>query len=124
TKQLKAVRFNALRDELRGFWLIDKTVYLHAHIGTSWYVVQLRSLDKQLIAGLNQVTKQAAHRHLPLTAARLNEQSVTLYLAPLTLVILQGGLVLHSIDRQSISEASWIDGGLVLVSAGQQWLFM
>lgn len=123
TKQEKGVRFNALNDELRGFWILDKTAFLHAHIGTAWYVVQLRSLDTQFIAGLEQVTQAGYFSDLGATTAHFNHKQVILYLAPQHLVILTGGLVQHTLSLASIDSISTAADTLTFSTLGQSWVF-
>ncbi|MDQ7025206.1 MAG: hypothetical protein Q9P44_06565 [Anaerolineae bacterium] len=107
TRQEKAVRFNAIKDELRGFWVVGNEAFIHAHISTSWYVVQVRLIDnKKFVQALSQITPRAMHTPLPTTLAQDATKEVTLFLAPHTLVILTGGLVVSSIDLADISDIS------------------
>ena len=126
TRQEKAVRFNATVDELRGFWLIDNEVWLHAHIGSEWYVLQLRPPDRNLcLKALAQVTRESTPPPLdliPYPALQAGNE-VMLYLAPHSLVVSRHGLVQHTLDVQQISAVQNTDDTLTFTAGGQQWAF-
>lgn len=122
TQQEKAVRFNATKDELRGFWIVENEAFIHAHISTSWYVVKVRLLDNsKFIHALSQLTPRGIHTGLLPTPAQYDTKQVTLFLAPHTLVILTGAIVLSTIELANISDVN-VSGDKLYFSANGQVL--
>jgi hypothetical protein len=109
---------------LRGYWLVDDEVWLHAHISTAWYVVRLRLLDKrQFLDVLNRFTSHGIDAGLKPTDAHYSTKKVILYLAPHTLVVSTGGLVVSTIDVTHISDIHASGKELHFAAGGQAWQF-
>jgi hypothetical protein len=127
SKYKKAVLFNAQVSELRGFWLVKNEIWLHAHIGSEWYIVKIRPLDRRSLLDVFQQltpqTQQPALEPAPYPATSSEDDAVTLYLAPYTLVVSRHGLVQHAIDSRSITTIEHSDEALTFTTNEQTYAF-